>query len=296
MSLFGENLQYYRKRNNVTQEQLAEQLDVSRQTISKWEAGASYAEMDKLLQLCDLFDCSLDTLLRKEASESEVENNLIHREHMKDFRKWITCGIALLIFALAFYELMTGFGIFHEDVLNTLFMMIVIVAVLILIVQGMTDSNYRKKHPVIQDFYSQEERDDFDNHFPARIATGIGLILIGMLIGMNSDTLPLPDNMTDDFYYGVFLLFVTAAVSLLTYTGMHKQEYDIEAYNRENSPNANAKNGPIAVWCGCIMLFATIIFLVAGLVFHLWEICWIVYPIGGLLCGIVTLILNRRKN
>ena len=149
MSLFGENLQYYRKRNNITQEQLAEQLNVSRQTVSKWEAGTSYAEMDKLLQLCDLFCCSLDTLLRKEASESEVENNLVHREHMKNFRKWITCGVALLIFAHAFYELVTGFAAVNENVLNTLFMMIVIVATLILIVQGMKDSDYRRKHPVI---------------------------------------------------------------------------------------------------------------------------------------------------
>lgn len=295
MSLFGENLQYYRKRNNITQEQLAEQLDVSRQTVSKWEAGASYAEMDKLLQLCDLFCCSLDTLLRKEASVSEVENNLLHREHMKNFRKWITCGVALLIFALAFYELVTGFAAVNDDVLNTLFMMIVIVAILILIVQGMKNSDYRKKHPVIQDFYTQEEKDDFDSHFPARIATGIGLILIGMLIGMNGDTLPLPGSMTDDFYYGIFLLIVTAAVSLLIYTGMQKQEYDIDAYNKENSQKSSGKYDPIAAWCGCIMLVATIIFLTAGLVFRLWEICWIVYPIGALLCGIVTLIINCRK-
>lgn len=41
MSLFGENLQYYRKRNDMTQEQLAERLEVSRQTVSKWEAGVS---------------------------------------------------------------------------------------------------------------------------------------------------------------------------------------------------------------------------------------------------------------
>ncbi len=295
MSLFGENLQYYRKRNNITQEQLAEQLDVSRQTVSKWEAGASYAEMDKLLQLCDLFCCSLDTLLRKEASESEVENNLVHREHMKNFRKWITCGVALLIFAHAFYELVTGFAAVNENVLNTLFMMIVIVATLILIVQGMKDSDYRRKHPVIQDFYTQEEKDAFDSHFPARIATGIGLILIGILIGMNGDTLPLPGSMTDDFYYGIFLLIVTAGVSILIYTGMQKQEYDIEAYNKDNSQKNSGKCDPIAAWCGCIMLVATIIFLTAGLVFRLWEICWIVYPIGALLCGIVTLILNCRK-
>lgn len=295
MSLFGENLQYYRKRNNITQEQLAEQLNVSRQTISKWEAGTSYAEMDKLLQLCDLFCCSLDTLLRKEASESEVENNLVHREHMKNFRKWITCGVALLIFAHAFYELVTGFAAVNENVLNTLFMMIVIVATLILIVQGMKDSDYRRKHPVIQDFYTQEEKDAFDSHFPARIATGIGLLLIGILIGMNGDTLPLSGSMTDDFYYGIFLLIVTAGVSILIYTGMQKQEYDIEAYNKDNSQKNSGKCDPIAAWCGCIMLVATIIFLTAGLVFRLWEICWIVYPIGALLCGIVTLILNCRK-
>ena len=251
--------------------------------------------MDKLLQLCDLFCCSLDTLLRKEASESEVENNLVHREHMKNFRKWITCGVALLIFAHAFYELVTEFAAVNENVLNTLFMMIVIVATLILIVQGMKDSDYRRKHPVIQDFYTQEEKDAFDSHFPARIATGIGLLLIGILIGMNGDTLPLPGSMTDDFYYGIFLLIVTAGVSILIYTGMQKQEYDIEAYNKDNSQKNSGKCDPIAAWCGCIMLVATIIFLTAGLVFRLWEICWIVYPIGALLCGIVTLILNCRK-
>lgn len=38
---FGENLQFYRKRKDITQEQLAEQLDVSRQTVSKWESGDS---------------------------------------------------------------------------------------------------------------------------------------------------------------------------------------------------------------------------------------------------------------
>lgn len=38
---FGENLQYYRKQNNLTQEDLAEQMQVSRQSVSKWENGVS---------------------------------------------------------------------------------------------------------------------------------------------------------------------------------------------------------------------------------------------------------------
>lgn len=295
MTLFGENLQYYRKRCDMTQEQLAEQLEVSRQTVSKWEAGNSYAEMEKLLQLCDLFSCDLDTLLRKNAGMSEVEDNLLHREHMKEFRQWITGGVALLVFDVAAYELLAGFGRINEAVQNTVFMMIAIIAILILVVQGMKDNNYRRKHPAIQDFYSPKEKDEFEEGFPTKIATGIGLVLIGILIGMNGDSLPLLPSMTEDFYYGIFMLFVTAAVSVLVYTGMHKQEYDVEAYNKENLRKDSKQNGPVAVWCGCIMILATIIFLIAGLVFSLWEICWIAYPVGGLVCGMVTLILNRQK-
>lgn len=295
MSLFGENLQYYRKRENMTQEQLAEQLDVSRQTISKWEAGTSYAEMEKLLQLCDLFSCDLDTLLRKAASESEIEDNLQHRKHMREFRKWITCGVALLIVAAASYEILEGLGNANEAIQQTLFMILAIAGILILVVQGLKDSDYRKKHPAVQDFYTQEEKEEFDSHFPARIAAGVGLILVGLLIGMNGESLPLPQHMNEEFYYGVFLIVTAIAVSILIYTGMHKQEYEVEAYNRENDAKKAEANGPAAVWCGCIMLLATIVFLIAGLVFHLWEICWIVYPVGGLLCGMVTLILNRQK-
>lgn len=295
MSLFGENLQYYRKRNDMTQEQLAEHLEVSRQTVSKWEAGASYAEMEKLLQLCDLFSCDLDTLLRKDASESEVEDNLQHRKHMKEFRIWITCGVAVLVFAVASYEIIAGFERSNEAVQDTFFMMLAIVGILILVVQGLKDADYRKKHPLVQDFYTSEEKEYFDSHFPTKIAAGVGLILIGVLVGMNAGSLPLRQNMNEHFYYGILLLFVTAAISILIYTGMNKQEYDINTYNRENELKMNEKNTSVAVWCGCIMLLATILFLITGLIFHLWEICWIVYPIGGLLCGMVTLILNRQK-
>lgn len=52
----------------------------------------------------------------------------------------------------------------------------------------------------------------------------------------------------------------------------------------------------IGMWIGCIMILATIIFLVAGLVYDLWEKVWIVYVVGGgLLCGIVSVIINGTK-
>lgn len=73
MSL-AENLQYLRAREGVTQEQLAERLDVSRQSVSKWESAASYPEMDTLLKLCDMFQVDMDTLLRGSVEKSLSED------------------------------------------------------------------------------------------------------------------------------------------------------------------------------------------------------------------------------
>ena len=46
------------------------------------------------------------------------------------------------------------------------------------------------------------------------------------------------------------------------------------------------------VWCGCIMTVAAILFFIAGLGYEMWEKCWIIYPIGWMLCKIVRLIIN----
>lgn len=61
---FGKNLQILRKMRNLTQEELAEKMNISRQTISKWELGSILPEVEKLVELCDMFNCSSDQLLR----------------------------------------------------------------------------------------------------------------------------------------------------------------------------------------------------------------------------------------
>ena len=61
---FGKNLQILRKMTNVTQEELAEKMNVSRQTVSKWELGSVLPEVEKLIELGEMFHCSLDQLLR----------------------------------------------------------------------------------------------------------------------------------------------------------------------------------------------------------------------------------------
>ena len=64
---FGENLQTIRKKNQLSQEGLAEMLGVSRQAVSKWELGEGYPEVDKLLLLSKKLNISLDRLLAEES-------------------------------------------------------------------------------------------------------------------------------------------------------------------------------------------------------------------------------------
>lgn len=70
---FNEKLQKLRKENQMSQEQLADLLEVSRQAVSKWESGTTYPEMDKLLMLCKIFKCTLDELTNDDISDITVE-------------------------------------------------------------------------------------------------------------------------------------------------------------------------------------------------------------------------------
>lgn len=62
----GDNIQYLRKMNDITQEELAEKLFVSRQTISKWEMDQVYPEIPKLIEIGRMFHCKIDELLKED--------------------------------------------------------------------------------------------------------------------------------------------------------------------------------------------------------------------------------------
>ena len=68
---FGGNLQFLRRTNGMTQEKLASRMGVSRQTVSKWESGEATPELGKLVELCDIFGCSLDSLLREDLTDAK---------------------------------------------------------------------------------------------------------------------------------------------------------------------------------------------------------------------------------
>ncbi|MCX4248853.1 MAG: helix-turn-helix transcriptional regulator [Bacilli bacterium] len=60
---FGDNLRNMRKKHNLSQEELSEKVRVSRQSVSKWETGDAYPEMNNLLELCKIFKCQINDLV-----------------------------------------------------------------------------------------------------------------------------------------------------------------------------------------------------------------------------------------
>lgn len=88
---FCDKLPKLRKNNNLSQEQLADKLGVSRQAVSKWESGTSYPDMDKLIQICGILNCTLDELLDDGAVENKQPSNKINfNNYLQDFLKFIT--------------------------------------------------------------------------------------------------------------------------------------------------------------------------------------------------------------
>jgi len=84
---FGKNLQFLRKMHaGMTQEELAEKMGVSRQTISKWEIDSAFPEMEKAIVLCKLFACSLDELLRENMNSDNEAYTNIRVEKVLSFR------------------------------------------------------------------------------------------------------------------------------------------------------------------------------------------------------------------
>lgn len=79
---FGENLKKLRKNKKISQEKLAEKVKVSRQSVSKWETGEAYPEMNNILELCKIFHCKVndlvnDNIIDIDSLDEEIKMNLV---------------------------------------------------------------------------------------------------------------------------------------------------------------------------------------------------------------------------
>ena len=230
---FSENLQILRKKQNMSQEQLAEKLEVSRQAVSKWESGSGYPETEKLITICEIFDCSIDEILKGKFSEDSNGDKRQYENLMNRFSKGIALAIAIILVGVTIFMCFVGipgteemkekYGIIGVTVL----LLFVVVAVPIFIVLGIEQENYKKKNPKLPNFYTEEEIEKFNPKFAMAIAIAVMInilsaiqliFLYGMKFVSEESTIPIV----------IFLGMTTISVFIYVYYGIQKTKYNID--------------------------------------------------------------------
>lgn len=331
---FRENLIHLRAANNMTQEQLAMMLGVSRQSVTKWESEKSYPEMDKLIKMCQIFGCTLDDLVQGDLTASEIApiggapksdppaDVFDYNAHMASFAKRVSLGCVMPILGsaagVAFFALSPategGLDLLPENVAAALGCLCVFIGValclMLLIPAGMEHSSFVKAHPFIEDFYTEKQKERARKTFTYELVGGIAVICLGICLMLFFS------NTAYELVIGIptMLAIFALGVYLIIRGGMTLSRVNIENYNMaaaEVKASSNVERAQAAMeeaWSGAgnskvgkrigavsgtIMIIATIAGLVMLLVPEYFNpLFWLAWPIGGLLCGIVALLMK----
>jgi transcriptional regulator with XRE-family HTH domain len=316
---FRDNLQHLRATRNMTQEQLAMLLGVSRQSVSKWEAERAYPEMDKLIKICELFGCSLDELVKGDLTERGTDATFAvpenatpqdvvgYDEHMRRHAERIASGVALIVFGVAFAALFSGTQVLsgsEPGVLGVICLFIGIGAGLAFIIPAGTDhSAFVRAHPFIEDFYTSEEKAQAHRRSSRAVVSGIALMFCGIVAA-----LLFPDN--ESLAGFLFLAFTAVGVWSIVRFGMRAQQTDVSCYNNEALDDIDLddiedpvmrerarKRKRVGAISGVIMLIATAIGLLLLFIPNPWQgYFWVVWPIGGIICGAVSTAMSYDRD
>lgn len=175
----------------------------------------------------------------------------------------------------------------------------VVSAAFIFIFSGINHEAFQREYPQIEDFFTVEEKRAFDKKFAlsmALILSGIGLLIAAFVLSfvLTENLRRNGGEFTDDFIsmtiVGAFLFALSFLCGGLCYMGVQHSKYDVKEYNREIAvKNKHIKfNKIFDAFCGAVMLTATGIYLLLGFVWNLWHPGWVVFPIGGIICAIIT--------
>ena len=326
---FRNNLQHLRATRGMTQEQLAMLLGVSRQSVTKWEAEKSYPEMDKLIKLCEIFDCTLDDLVTGDltgrdavsegiAPELPVADICGYDEHMRNLARHIAWGAALCAFSpapMVFFEGLNG----QENPVSVCAGIVFIAAGCASIIPAAMDhSAFVREHPIIADFYSTEDRREAHALLSRYVTGGVVTLLLGLAVMMLA-----LGYVGDAFATSIFLACVGVATWFFVWGAMMYSRIDVDRYNREASedmtdaeleesyPNEAQRLAARAErdrrrqgskMCAGIMIVATIIGLTWLFVGRAVDpmaqelgglrpanLFWLSWVVGGLLCALVRI-------
>lgn len=328
--ILADKIARLRKQNGWSQEELAEKLGISRQSVSKWENGTSIPDLDKIIRMSGLFGVSTDYLLKDEIEELTQDESVEIREEqsvrvisldeanafMELTRKLahrIAVAVSLCIISPICLILLGGLsefgdGLITEDMAGgigtAVLLIIVAVGVAIFILEGMKLSKYEYiEKEVITLAYGvqgivEKKKEEFEQTFRTCIAIGVVICIVGVVPLMVAAGLGAGDFVcivcTD-----ILLFLIACGVYFFVWAGSIQGSYDKLLQQGDYTAEkkvARQWTGFLAgvYWCIVVAIYLAISFRSSS-----WHTTWVIWPVAGVLyaafAGIMNAIAGRKK-
>lgn len=307
-----------RKKNGWSQEELAEKLGVTRQSISKYEGAQSIPDLDKILKLSEIFGVTTDYLIKDELEEEEYapsqmqeneseSDRSVHKVTMEMANEYLqiidwTAGKTafatmlcilspIVLLMLGAMSEMPNYHISENAAAGIgicVLIVLIAIAVTIFILCGMKTKKYEfMEKEDIETVYGvsgmvKEKRDAYHSMYVTQLVIGIACCICSVIPLFG--TLAVSES---DFYMVSAVCMLLALVAIGTYfivrsaTKMNamNQLLEEEDYTRQKKHENKKMSGPVTVY----WLIATAIYLAWSFTTNDWDRTWIIWPVVGVL-------------
>lgn len=325
--IFADKLILLRKKAGWSQEELAEQMNVTRQSVSKWEGAQSIPDLEKIIKLSQLFGVSTDYLLKENI---EIEENVnisdtldvrtVSLGEANEFLEIKEAGSKLIALAVSLFILSpivllilgqiseSNPNFMNENVASGIGLIVLFILVAagvgLLVVCGNQSGKYDfLDKEVIETAYgvrglAKEKQENYRDTYNKLNLTGIMLcvtsvipIFIGVIIDDNNDILSV-------IMLAVTLLLIATGVYFLVRAGVRWGSYEKLLQEGDYTKVKKANSSLKGTVYTSFWLVATSIYLLYSFLTNAWDISWIVMLIAGILFPIVIAITNlfSKKN
>lgn len=331
--ILAEKIINLRKKNGWSQEELAEKLGVTRQSISKYEGAQSIPDLDKILKLSEIFGVTTDYLIKDELEEEEYAPSQMHENESESDRSvhkvtmemaneylqiidWtagktafatMLCILSpIVLLMLGAMSEMPNYHISENAAAGIgicVLIVLIAIAVTIFILCGMKTKKYEfMEKEDIETVYGvsgmvKEKRDAYHSPYVTQLVIGITCCICSVIPLFG--TLAVSES---DFYMVSAVCMLLALVAIGTYfivrsaTKMNamNQLLEEEDYTRQKKHENRKMSGPVTVY----WLIATAIYLAWSFTTNDWDRTWIIWPVVGVLFPAFYAIVNgiRKKS
>ena len=307
-----------RKKNGWSQEELANKLGVSRQAVSKWESAGSIPDLQRILQMSELFGVTTDYLLKDEIEEeplneyTETNTIKVSMEEGNQYLDMKSRGSRIVANATSLCILspvpLIVLGTMTEDHILigfslVLLLVLVAIAVYLFVNYGLHESHM--KHLEKESFETEygvsgmvrERREQYEPTFTRNIAIVVVLCILSVIPTIMAGVMEVEDYMSG-ISVGLLLIIVSIGVNILIRAGMIKSSYDTLLQEGEYTIEEKHLKKKTDAFSGAYWCLIVAIYLGWSFWTNNWKFTWIIWPVAGVLyaavLGMVKMTIEGR--